>query len=409
MQVVLRPADLEEALESVEGHRPGRLQGQPRLPREVHPPGPPRRDPGDGRPPRQRGLPRRARLLDPAPPAEADRGVALHLHRRRPAPAHGRGGGGGGQGDRLRERGDHGVPGRPRQQLLLHGDEHPHPGRAPGHRGDHRPRPHRADDPRGRRASRCPSSRRTSSRAGHAIECRINAEDPAKNWAPASGTLTRFIPPGGPDVRVDTHGYTGYMVPPFYDSLLAKVIVHGRDREDAMNLMLRALHEFACEGIKTTIPFHQELLAHPVFRSGDYHLDFLEKYMEPDGTLTTPEESRPPGAARAHGERQAGDERERRRREQREAPWSGSWRRSGAARRALVDASVTPELPAEPARAAGRDHEDRDRPDERRDQLAPGAGRDQQGADLRGGHGRAGPTASPRCACRPTRASRAGS
>src|SRR5688572_1702604 len=117
---------------------------------------------------------------------------------------------------------------------------------------------------------------------GHAIECRINAEDPAKNWAPASGTLTRFIPPGGPDVRVDTHGYQGYVVPPFYDSLLAKVIVHGKDREHAMNLMLRALREFSIEGIKTTIPFHQELLAHPVFRSGDYQLDFLEKFMAPD-------------------------------------------------------------------------------------------------------------------------------
>jgi acetyl-CoA carboxylase biotin carboxylase subunit len=124
---------------------------------------------------------------------------------------------------------------------------------------------------------------------GHAIECRINAEDPAANWAPASGKLVTFIPPGGPDVRMDTHGYAGYTVPPFYDSLLAKVIVYGKDRDDAMNIMLRALHEFTIEGIKTTIPFHQRLLAHPVFRSGDYYLDFLEKYMKPDGTLTLPE------------------------------------------------------------------------------------------------------------------------
>ncbi len=120
---------------------------------------------------------------------------------------------------------------------------------------------------------------------GHAIECRINAEDPARDWAGASGTLIRFIPPGGPRVRVDTHGYSGYTVPPYYDSLLAKVIVHGKDREEAMDVMLRALHEFSCEGITTTIPFHQQLLAHPVFRSGDYHLDFLEKYMSSDGTL----------------------------------------------------------------------------------------------------------------------------
>jgi len=120
---------------------------------------------------------------------------------------------------------------------------------------------------------------------GHAIECRINAEDPARGWAGASGTLTRFIPPGGPRVRVDTHGYSGYTVPPYYDSLLAKVIVRGKDREEAMDVMLRALREFACEGITTTIPFHQQLLAHPVFRSGDYHLDFLEKYMGDDGNL----------------------------------------------------------------------------------------------------------------------------
>ena len=126
---------------------------------------------------------------------------------------------------------------------------------------------------------------------GHAVECRINAEDPANNWKGASGTLTRFIPPGGPRVRVDTHAYTGYSIPPFYDSLLAKVIVHGKDRTDALDIMQRALGEFACEGVKTTIPFHLELLAHPVFRSGDYHLDFIEKYMTPEGTLIVPQES----------------------------------------------------------------------------------------------------------------------
>jgi acetyl-CoA carboxylase biotin carboxylase subunit len=124
---------------------------------------------------------------------------------------------------------------------------------------------------------------------GHAIECRINAEDPARGWAGASGTTTRFIPPNGPRVRVDTHGYSGYTVPPYYDSLLAKVIVHGKDRREAMDIMLRALHEFTCEGITTTIPFHRQLLAHPVFRSGDYHLDFLERYMGEDGNLIVPE------------------------------------------------------------------------------------------------------------------------
>jgi len=124
---------------------------------------------------------------------------------------------------------------------------------------------------------------------GHAIECRINAEDSANNWAPSSGVVSRFLPPGGRNVRVDTHAYSGYAVPPYYDSLLAKVIVHGENRQHAMDLMLRALHEFACEGIKTTIPFHQQLLRHPVFRSGDYYLDFIEKYMAADGTLAVPE------------------------------------------------------------------------------------------------------------------------
>lgn len=124
---------------------------------------------------------------------------------------------------------------------------------------------------------------------GHAIECRINAEDPANNWTGASGTVSRFIPPGGPRVRVDTHGYSGYNVPPYYDSLLAKVIVHGKDRDDAMDIMLRALREFTIDGVKTTIPFHQQLLQHPVFRSGQYYLDFIEKYMNADGTLTVPE------------------------------------------------------------------------------------------------------------------------
>ena len=125
---------------------------------------------------------------------------------------------------------------------------------------------------------------------GHAIECRVNAEDPANSWKGASGTLTRFIPPGGPRVRVDTHAHSGYTIPPFYDSLLAKVIVHGKDRIDALDIMQRALSEFACEGVKTTIPFHLELLAHPVFRSGDYHLDFIEKYMTPEGHLIVPQE-----------------------------------------------------------------------------------------------------------------------
>jgi acetyl-CoA carboxylase biotin carboxylase subunit len=124
---------------------------------------------------------------------------------------------------------------------------------------------------------------------GHAVECRVNAEDPAHGWRGASGTVTRFIPPGGPRVRVDTHAHSGYVMPPYYDSLLAKVIVHGRNRTEALDVMRRALREFVCEGVTTTIPFHLELLDHPVFRSGDYHLDFIEKYMTAEGNLIVPE------------------------------------------------------------------------------------------------------------------------
>ncbi len=120
---------------------------------------------------------------------------------------------------------------------------------------------------------------------GHAIECRVNAEDPANNWQPSTGRMTRFIPPAGPRVRVDTHAHEGYVVPPYYDSLLAKVIVHGQHRDHALDLMQRALAEFACEGVKTTVPFHRQILRHPVFRRGEHHLDFLERYLRPDGNL----------------------------------------------------------------------------------------------------------------------------
>src|SRR5919202_3439697 len=120
---------------------------------------------------------------------------------------------------------------------------------------------------------------------GHAIEWRINADDPANNWQPSTGRMTRFIPPGGPRVRVDTHAHDGYVVPPYYDSLLAKVIVHGQHRDHALDLMQRALAEFACEGVKTTVPFHRQVLRHPVFRRGEHHLDFLERFLRPDGSL----------------------------------------------------------------------------------------------------------------------------
>ncbi|UOF90113.1 acetyl-CoA carboxylase biotin carboxylase subunit [Fodinisporobacter ferrooxydans] len=111
---------------------------------------------------------------------------------------------------------------------------------------------------------------------GWAMECRINAEDPEKNFMPNPGTIREYLPPGGFGVRVDSAAYSGYTVTPFYDSMIAKLIVWGKDREEAIARMDRALREFHIEGIKTTIPFHIKLLQHPAFRSGEFNTRFLE-------------------------------------------------------------------------------------------------------------------------------------
>jgi len=116
---------------------------------------------------------------------------------------------------------------------------------------------------------------------GHSIECRINAEDPDNNFAPAAGRLDTYVAPGGPWTRVDSHCYPGWMVSPFYDSLIAKLIVWAPDRERAIDRMQRALGEFQIDGkgVKTTIPFHQRVMANPVFRRGDISTDFVERFM----------------------------------------------------------------------------------------------------------------------------------
>jgi acetyl-CoA carboxylase biotin carboxylase subunit len=111
---------------------------------------------------------------------------------------------------------------------------------------------------------------------GHAIECRINAEDPAQNFRPSPGTITSFHTPGGAGVRVDTHAYAQYMIPPYYDSMIAKLITHGQDRAEAIERMLRALDEFIIEGVATTIPLHKAILKNDRFRSGDFNTKFLE-------------------------------------------------------------------------------------------------------------------------------------
>jgi acetyl-CoA carboxylase biotin carboxylase subunit len=112
---------------------------------------------------------------------------------------------------------------------------------------------------------------------GHAIEVRINAEDPYRNFQPCPGLITAYHPPGGPGVRVDTHVYAGYTVPPYYDSLLAKLIVHGRDRAEALARMAQALDSFILEGVKTTIPFLARVIRHPDFVAGNVDTKFLER------------------------------------------------------------------------------------------------------------------------------------
>jgi acetyl-CoA carboxylase, biotin carboxylase subunit len=114
---------------------------------------------------------------------------------------------------------------------------------------------------------------------GHAIECRINAEDPARNFAPSPGTITIFHPPGGPGVRVDTHVYGGYMVPPHYDSLIGKVITYGGTREEAIARMRLALESLIIEGIHTTTPFLLELMQDPHYVAGDVDTKFVERWM----------------------------------------------------------------------------------------------------------------------------------
>ncbi|GIO39003.1 MULTISPECIES: acetyl-CoA carboxylase biotin carboxylase subunit [Paenibacillus] len=113
---------------------------------------------------------------------------------------------------------------------------------------------------------------------GWSIECRINAEDPSRNFMPSPGKIGFYLPPGGPGVRVDSGAYPGYTISPHYDSMIAKLIVWGKTREEAISKMKRALAEFAIEGIHTTIPFHQKLLEHPVFLKGDFDIKFLEEY-----------------------------------------------------------------------------------------------------------------------------------
>ncbi len=121
-------------------------------------------------------------------------------------------------------------------------------------------------------------SKRPRKPEGHAIECRINAEDPEKDFRPSPGTITGFHAPGGYGVRLDSHVYAGYQVPPYYDSLLGKLITYGENRTEAIDRMQSCLDEMIVEGIKTTIPFHRALMRNDRFRAGDFDTSFLESF-----------------------------------------------------------------------------------------------------------------------------------
>lgn len=112
----------------------------------------------------------------------------------------------------------------------------------------------------------------------HSIECRINAEDPYNSFRPSPGRITNLHAPGGHGVRIDTHVYSGYMIPPNYDSMIAKLITTAQSREEAINKMKRALDEFVIEGIKTTIPFHRQLMDHPDYIAGNYTTKFMDDF-----------------------------------------------------------------------------------------------------------------------------------
>jgi len=132
---------------------------------------------------------------------------------------------------------------------------------------------------------------------GHAIECRINGEDSQAGFRPSPGTITYWYKPGGPGIRVDSHVYTGYAVPPFYDSMIGKLIARGKNRDESIRRMEIALDETICEGIKTTIPFHHLALRSPDFRSGNLSTRFVEELLQVDGAATR---EKPPVTAAAN-------------------------------------------------------------------------------------------------------------
>jgi len=140
------------------------------------------------------------------------------------------------------------------------------------------------------RGEKLPFKQKQIEKKGHVIQFRINAEDPALNFAPRPGTLEYYIPPGGPHVRLDSACYSGYKIPPHYDSMIAKLIVRGKDREEAMAVGRRALGEFHIRGVPSTIPFHQLMLDERFFQEDDYTINTIDKLLEEGVSFTIKDE-----------------------------------------------------------------------------------------------------------------------
>ena len=246
------------------------------LPREGTRPCAPRRGPGALRQGRGRADTRRARMLDPAATPEARRGVSLAGSGSGHARGDGVGSGARVPHDRLRERWHVRVPARAGRHVPLHRAERTPSGRAPGQRGRDRASTSSASSCASRAGQPLPVTGRAS-RRGHAIEIRLNAEDPAKGFAPAPGTIKRFRPPLGPGVRIDTHLEEGSTISPYYDSLVAKLVVWAEDRPAAIARCLRALGEIELGGIPTTRELALDILRSDEFVSGEYSTSFLEE------------------------------------------------------------------------------------------------------------------------------------
>jgi acetyl-CoA carboxylase biotin carboxylase subunit len=139
------------------------------------------------------------------------------------------------------------------------------------------------------RGEKLPFEQKDINFSGHAIQLRINAEDPSKNFCPSPGRLEYYVPPGGPHVRVDSACYSGYSIPPNYDSMIAKLIVTGDDRTSAIARAKRALHEFHIGGVKTTIPFHIDMLGHGAFVSANFDLGYVDNLVAAGHQFGPPE------------------------------------------------------------------------------------------------------------------------